>query len=437
MKSLRLWSLEWTHFVRRRSKIFSYLLFVLACLYAIQNGLELYQKQEQTLQAIHQDQVGEIQKVQTWFEKGEKGPEDRSWVDIHEPYWSLRYAPTYVTKGPSPLLPLGIGQSEQFGYYKEVTFWSSTYDNDMVEEIANPERLGNGSIDFSFLVIFCLPLLLIIMTYDIGGLEKDERFEKLISVQFGSFTRWMAIRFLFYVGLLGCTVVLLIFSAAYMNNGIQSYSTELTGLIGLSMGYTAFFASLYFIVLMRGSSSSSNAFNMIGLWIALCILIPSSVHQYIGLKIPMSYMTEFLDANRKETYAVYSLPAEEAAAKLGGLYPDLAETKFATGTEVDEQLLRKSLSALTNDLNKSAVEQIEDRNAERNRLARASYWFNPVMFVQNQWNRYTASDYVSYQVYRSDVQQRIDRKIKLLVMDTWNGRTVDQSTFQQYLVELE
>ena len=40
--------------------------------------------------------------------------------------------------------------------------------------------LGNGNIDFSFLVIFCLPLLLIIMTYDIGGLEKDERFERLI-----------------------------------------------------------------------------------------------------------------------------------------------------------------------------------------------------------------------------------------------------------------
>ena len=104
-------------------------------------GLTLYQKQESTIQSIRQEQTQEIQKVQAWFAEGKNGPEDREWVDIHQPYWSLRYTPTYVIKHPSRLLPLGIGQSEQFGYYKEITFWSSTYDNDMVEEIANPERL--------------------------------------------------------------------------------------------------------------------------------------------------------------------------------------------------------------------------------------------------------------------------------------------------------
>ena len=40
-----------------------------------------------------------------------------------------------------------------------------------MEEISNPERLANGSIDFSFLIIFLLPILLIILTYNISGLE--------------------------------------------------------------------------------------------------------------------------------------------------------------------------------------------------------------------------------------------------------------------------
>ena len=437
MNGVRLLLFEWTHFTRRWSKVCSYALFVLASFYAIQNGLELYQKQEETIKAIQHDQVEEIQQVQTWFEEGKNGPEDRSWVDIHEPYWSLRYAPTYVIKKPSPLLLLGVGQAEQFGYYKEVTFWSSTYDNDMVEEIANPERLGNGSIDFSFLVIFCLPLLLIVMTYDIGGLEKDEHFEKLITVQFGSFTRWMALRFTFYVVLLVLTVVLLMISAVYLNQIGDSFPTGLLGLIGLSVGYTVSFSVLYFIALIFGANSSSNAFNMIGVWIVLCIVIPGSVHQYIGLKEPVSYMTDFLDANRKETYAVYSLPADTTADRLSDLYPELSETRFRTESELDEQSIRRSLSALTNELNKLAVQQIEERNANRNRLARGTYWFNPVMFVQNQWNVYTASDYDAYQVYRSEVQHMIDRKIQLLIMDTWNERSVDQSIFQQYLNELQ
>ena len=437
MKGIRLLLFEYTHFVRRRSKVLSYLLFVLSCFYAIQNGLKIFQKQEETIQTIHQEQEAEIQKVQAWFEEGKNGPEDRSWVDIHEPYWSLRYAPTYVVKKPSTLLPLGVGQSEQFGFYKEVTFWSSTYDNDMVEEIANPERLGNGNIDFSFLVVFCLPLLLIVMTYDIGGLEKDDRFKRLIEIQFGSWVRWMAVRFAFYTGLLVLTTVLLIFSAAYLNNGGEAFPTELMGLIGLSTGYIVSFSLLYFVALIFGNSSSSNAFNMIGIWIVLCILIPGSVHQYIGLKVPLSYMTEFLDANRKETYAVYSLPPETAAEKLGLLYPTLAETKFGTDSEIDEQSLRKSLSALTNEINKSAIDQIEVRNAEKNALISSTYWFNPVMFVQHRWNSYTSSDYEAYQSYRVDVQKMIDRKIQLLVIDTWRERSVDRSIFQEYLKDLE
>ena len=48
-------------------------------------------------------------------------------------------------------MPLGIGQSQQFGFYKKINRWSSTYDDDIVEEISNYERLINGNIDFLFL----------------------------------------------------------------------------------------------------------------------------------------------------------------------------------------------------------------------------------------------------------------------------------------------
>ena len=120
------------------------------CVYALYNGFDLQEKQAETIQKIEQKQEEETSKCIPGLQKVQKGPEDRSWVNIQEPYWSLRYVPTYINKSPSALLPLRLGQAEQYGYYKEITFWSSTYDNDMVEEIANPERLVNGNIDFSF-----------------------------------------------------------------------------------------------------------------------------------------------------------------------------------------------------------------------------------------------------------------------------------------------
>ena len=435
MRVIHLLLFESKHFVRSKSKVVSYLLFVCTCVYAIQNGFELYHKQSETILEIRQDQSAEIQKVNTWFAEGKNGPEDRSWVDIHEPYWALRYAPTYVIKSPSSLLPLGLGQSEQFGYYKEITFWSSTYDNDMVEEIANPERLGNGTLDFAFLILYLLPLLLIVLTYDIGGLEKDEHFENLVKIQYGSWNRWIAIRMIFYVGLLLMTVLLLMSGVVYLNTS-GAFPNEFIGLVCLVSGYVLFFAVLYFSILRLGNGSSANAFNMIGIWIMLCLLIPGAVHQYISLKVPVGYMTDFLDANRQETYAVYSLPSETVSEQLVSMYPSL-QSKINSEEEKNGQYLRKSLSALTNELNKSAVTQIESRNARKNELLQATYWFNPVMFAQNQWNSYTSSDYAAYLVYRLKVQQMIDKKIGFLVIDTWNERTTEQVGFEQYIQALQ
>ena len=92
-----------------------------------------------------------------WFDSINKGPENKKWINVEDPYWAIRSTTSYIFKEPSSLMPLGLGQSQQFGFYKKVNRWSSTYDNDMVEEISNYERLISGNIDFSFIIIFlCL-----------------------------------------------------------------------------------------------------------------------------------------------------------------------------------------------------------------------------------------------------------------------------------------
>ena len=435
MSTFSIFVYELKHFGRSISKVLSYLLFVGACLYAVYTGFDLQNKQQQTIAKIEQEQQEEQLKVTTWFDEGKTGPEDRSWVNIQEPYWTLRYTPIYTIKDPSALLPLGIGQAEQYGYYKEVTLWSSTYDNDMVEELANPERLVNGNIDFSFLVIYLLPVLLIILTYNIGGLEKDARFERLIAIQSGSITKWLLARFAFYIVLLLCTVVLFIFGVALINGGFGEFTTDLIGLTALATGYILFFALLFFAILLHGSGSSSIAFNMIGVWLLLCVIVPGSVHQYASLKVPVNYMTDYLDVNRKETYATYSLPSETLFNRLLAIYPMVTETKHGQQKTPEDAVVRRSVGAIINQMNKVAIAQIEQKNEVKNKLIRSSYWFNPISFVHNQWNACTASDYYSYRRYREDVQRTIDKKMEILVFDTWDQKIVDKAAYEKYIQE--
>ncbi|MAA79678.1 MAG: hypothetical protein CL916_10500 [Deltaproteobacteria bacterium] len=437
MKTIRVFMFEQTHFRRTPSKVISCLLFFIACLYSIYNGFDIQHSQEHIIDRIQTEQAEEIDNVLTWFANGEKGPKDRDWVDIHDPYWALRYTPTYTIKKPSILLPLGIGQTEQYGYYKEISFWSTTYDNDMVEEIANPERLLQGNIDFSFLIIYLLPLLLVILTYNIGGLERDKQFEKLITIQYGSIRIWLGTRFAFYVTLLLFAIVSCVVGVALINNGFYLLFAELGSLLLLAIGYTLFFAILFFFVLIRSSGSSASAFQMISIWLLLCVVIPGTVHQYASIQVPVHYMTDYLDTNRKETYATYALSSDVLLDKLRTVYPEITKTKHGKEDSKEDKIIRRSIGAIINEMNKDAVAHIEKRNEVKNKIIRSSYWYNPVSFAQNQWNTYTYSDYYSFQKYRMEVQQTIDTKIKLLVFEIWNQKTVDREIFEQYIQALK
>ena len=51
------------------------------------------------------------------------------------------------------MIVFSTGQAEQYGYYKKVTNWSTIFDNDLAEEIANPERLALGTLVFPKLIV--------------------------------------------------------------------------------------------------------------------------------------------------------------------------------------------------------------------------------------------------------------------------------------------
>ena len=434
MRNLNIIFLEFKHFLKSKSKVLSFLFFVLACVYSIFNGFELQEKQIATIDNIELEENETISKMVTWFENGEKGPKDRSWIDITDPYWSVRYTPTYVIKNPSKLLPVGIGQAEQYGYYQKVSIWSSTFDGDIVEEISNYERLVNGNIDFSFLILFLLPLLLIILTYNLNGLEKDLKFNNLIAIQTGNNNSWIFYRLMFYVFLILVTVDSLFLSVGFINNVITS---DLFNLILLSNIYILVFIILFYFIIIKSNSSTSIAFKMISLWLLLCVLIPGAVHQFVNIKHPTNYMTDFLDANRKDTYDVFKFTKEKLNDKLLNIYPDLKSTKHAQDTSIDRTVVRNCMSAIVNQLNIAAINKIEQQNDEKNSLIKKTYWFNPLSFFQNKWNTITSTDYDSYKNYRNYIQSNINDRLELLTFECWDDKKVDLNTFNEYLKVLQ
>jgi len=434
MKAMNIFLYEFKHFRRSKAKIFAYFLFVLASIYAIYNGFELQSKQQDTIAEIKQKKQEAISKILKWYDEGKRGPEDRPWIDIYTPFWALWNLPTYAIKEPADAMPLGIGQAEQYGYYKRVTNWSSVYDSDMVEELANPERLVNGNIDFSFLVIFLLPLLFIILTYNIFGLETDMSFDKLIAIQSGNKFNWILTRLAFYSSALISTVTLFILVVGMFNRVMLM---EILTLIILSFIYIIIWTLVFYILILKSRSSNTIAFKMISIWLLFCVLIPGAVHQIASIKFPANYMTDYLDANRKEAYEVFELSADSLAVKLKNIYPKLESTQHGKDSIVREEIINNTTSAIINQINKKAIAKIELQNDAKNEFITSSYWYNPVSMVQNKWNSITGTDFKAYKNFRNEVQEFIDEKVELLVFECWDKKTVNKEVYENYLNHLK
>jgi len=424
---------EFRHFARSPFKIASFILFIGAALYGLQNGYGLFKKHNTEIATIKTKNTEDVNKVIGWFDEGKKGPDDHPWIDITTPIRAVWYTPATVIKAPSPLMPFTIGQAEQFGYYKSVTNWSTTFDSDLSEEIANPERLAIGTLDFSFVVLYLLPILIIVLLFNVGGLENDLGFDRLIQVNNTSRKLWLLARFAFYFILLIVVLLVLMLPYAIYSGTLQNQSDTLVGLLLYIISYVLIWFSMFYLISLSGKGSANQALKMVAVWLLFCIVIPGSIHQTATLVHPTSYMTDYIDANREETYKIWDLPADSVRNRLLLVYPELADTRHGKDTVTDKEIIGNSSSGLVSELMKNTALAVEANNESKNRFIRNTYWINPVSFFQNKMNAVADNDYYAYKRFRTNIQSVIDKKVNIILLDSWNKKVIDKDTYLEYI----
>jgi len=432
MNGLNIFFFEWKHFSRSPFKLIALLLFVVAAVYGLHNGASLYQAQTAEIAQIREKAETDRQQYLDYYDEGKAGPEDRPWIDITIPFWAIWYNGVYHFKTPSPAMVYSIGQAEQYGFYKRVTFWASPYDSDMTQEIANPERLQTGTLDFAFTLIFLLPLLLLILLYNLQSAEAEQGFLPLIEVQATSRNSWLLSRVAFYVVLLVMVLLVLLLYGAMLTPVFASAGSAFGQMILYSMIYLLFWSLIYYLLLRGGTSIMGNTLKMATVWLALAFLIPGVVHQWISLKRPTNLMTEFIDAKRDDQDKLFQQPDSVLRAQLFALFPEIADSPVVMDSTQRAQAMNSSASALANELKKASIRQIEADNRAKNQFVRSAFWFNPIAFFQNQLNLVSGTHYDNYQTYRDEIQALIDKQIRTMVLDTWDSVAVDKNQYLAY-----
>lgn len=432
MRNLNIFLLEWKHFVRSPFKIIALVLFIIASVYGLHKGANLYQEQSAEIEKIENRVQEDRQKIiDDYYKKGIYTSEDRPWIDYSEPFWAIWWSYPYHFKKPSSAMVYSIGQSEQYGFYKRVTFWASPYDADLAEEIANPERLQTGTLDFSFALLFLLPLVLLVLIYNLKSKETEEGFMPIIEVQMPYKNSWLFLRLGFYILLCFVIIIGLLVYGASLTNVFELASGSFAQMLLYATLYLVFWSVVYSFILLKGKSILGNTLKMSAVYLLFAFIIPAIVHQSLSIKYPANLMTDFIDV-RDEQQELYDEPDSVYVAKLVKLFPEIAQSPVYHDSTKIRNARSNSASALANQLNKKSIKPIEEENQLKNNFIERTFWFNPVSFFQNRLNTISQTHFDDYQTYRNEIQSMIDNQIEIMVLDTWNGEKVDEKKYHEY-----
>ena len=69
----------------------------------------------------------------------------------------------------------------------------------------------------------------------------------------------------------------------------------------------------------------------------------------------------------------------------------------------------------------------------KNKFIKKLNIINPVTAFQNHINALASTDYYAYLHFRNHIQSIIDKKIRLILEDTWNKVLVSKDTYIEYV----
>ncbi len=217
-----------------------------------------------------------------------------------------------------PLSGLSLGQRDVNPSIQSVTIRaleSQRYDADL----ANPANLLLGNLDFSFVLIYLFPLLLIACCYNLVSDERESGTWKLVVVQQPNVMRVIYRLYAIRVGvILGVLAMLVAVAIPLLRLPIDA---TLASFVGISVLYVLFWAAVCFWVTSLRKRSSVNALLLVTGWLGLIVLLPTLLNTYLVTRYPTPEALETTLEARKGYHEKWDTDKQQTMQAFFAHYP--------------------------------------------------------------------------------------------------------------------
>ncbi|MEO6177561.1 MAG: DUF3526 domain-containing protein [Flavobacterium circumlabens] len=329
-----------------------------------------------------------------------------------------------------PVNSLAIGQRDVNPSVQSVTIRgleAQQYD----AELNNPNNLLSGNIDFSFVLVYLFPLLIIAFTYNIISEEKESGTWKIVATQ--SQNTFLYILKLFYIRILALIALLtLVLIAAVLFLSIPIDQSFLA-FYGLGILYLLFWFAVCFYIVSLQKNSNFNAVLLLTIWLFLIIVLPATINTYIVNQYPVPEALELTLKQRNAYHEKWDMDKKITMDKFYSHYPQfknypLPETEFSW-------LWYYAMQQAGDDDSSVQSKELQSKLKQRNEASAFIALFVPTLHTQLQLNEIAKSDLENQLLFLKATRQFHEKLRLYFYPKIFDNEAVNQQKWDQFKVE--
>lgn len=377
-------------------------LFAAVCLWSTATGLSW---QTDTEQVLAEAPAAVLDEQETWFadlETLEAGG------DI-SPYAARPMNFTVLAlHAPAPLAALAYREETMHPHSATINGWRSEASLFRRYEVQGPSALWAGRFDLAFIVVAILPLLLLVLTFDVLSRERESGRLPLFLVQGGSVTALVLARVL----AVGLPLALVPVAIVVVTSVVQQASAGAALLwIATTLVYTALWAGLATWIAVRFRSAATGALAVLAVWALIVVLIPSAAQFLAEAVHPtpsrVTYLSEARDAE-----AATRRNIEERAEIYMAEHPDQADTP---DSEVPGFYRSAYLANVDiNERTRTMIQALETEQAAQRRLVSIVGTVSPAIIAQRLFQAASGTGAARSAEFRRQARQYLNRLLEII-----------------------
>lgn len=299
-------------------------------------------------------------------------------------------------------------------------------------ELVNPFYQLLGNMDFSFVLIYLFPLIIISFGFNLLSEEKENGTWKLVLSQSENPVKIIQNKLWIRLASVFVTFVILLFiGKLYLQIPVDSH---FLAFILASSFYLLFWFALVWMVISLQKSSQQNAMILLFTWVSLTIVVPASINALIVNLYPVPEAYSTLLNSRDGYHTKWDLPKNPTIKKFKEHYPQFSQYEHPEGKSFS-WFWYFAMQQMGDDEAATANQTMKLKLNQRDQFSRSIGYLFPTMHTQFTLNGLSRSSLQNYLNFLNQLEDFHEKKRLYFYPKIFEAQPVTSENWEKFELE--